>query len=173
MPYSKNVIRRAEQILGYGITSIAGERTYPVIDGVVYADLFSEADPIVITGYTGTIKKAFNGRLNGLEYYNELILDTRHKKLKEVTVDLFWGNACFDQEITDLLDWLTENPSTESLDSAGVSNVKIEDFSQSTRTASEKSEDINIILNEGFGYYIRRPFIIDVAREQRDAARYF
>lgn len=173
MKYAKSVIRRAEQILGYGITCIAGERTYPVIDGVVYMDLFNDSD-FTIDGYTGTIKKAFNGRINGVEYYNQIYLDTRYcKKLKEVTLDLDWGSQCFNEEITGLLDWLTENTGGDLLDDAGISSKKIEDFSVSYRDADEKSVDLSIILNEGFGYYIRKPFIIDVAREQKDGSRYF
>lgn len=40
MSHSKNTIRRAEQILGYGIGERQGKREYPVIDGVIYTDLF-------------------------------------------------------------------------------------------------------------------------------------
>lgn len=170
MAYPKSVIRRAEQILGYGITSIAGERTYPVSYGTVYTDLFTDSDDIVIHGYTGTIVKSFNGKRNGVEYYNQIEL---HKtKLKEVTLDLDWGNNCFNKEIDALLEWLDDN-STGSLDDVGVSSKKIEDFSVSFRDASEKSADLNSSLVETFGFYIRRPLLIDVAKEQKDAARYF
>lgn len=173
MGYAKSVIRRAEQILGYGITGVGGERTYPVIDGVVYMDLFNDSD-FTINGYNGTIKKAFNGRVNGVEYFNQLFLDTRYcKKLKEITIDLDWGSQCFDTEISGLLDWLTENTGADMLDDTGISSKKIEDFSVSYRDAEEKSLDLNLILNEGFGYYIRRPFIVDVAKEQKDASGYF
>ena len=171
MKYPAPVQRRAEQILGYSFNSVGGERMYPVIDGVVYTDLFEETDTITIEGYTGKIKKAFNGRSNGVEYYNQLILDKC--RLKEVTLDLSWGSACFNKDIDGLLAWLNDNPATDSLDNAGVASKKIEDFSVTHRTASDTSVDINIILNEGYGFYIRKLFIIDVAKEQKDSARYF
>ena len=172
MAYPKSVIRRAEQILGYCITSVAGVRTYPVIDGIVYADLFSDSDPITIEGYTGTIKKSFNGRSNGMEYYNQLDLGSSCH-LKEVTLDLYWGSECFYTDIDGLLLWLQVNTPADSLDDAGVKSKKIEDFSVSYSTAAEKQDDINIILHDGFGFYVRRPLIIGVAQEQGDGSRYF
>lgn len=171
MGYPKSVIRRAEQILGYGITETPGERVYPVIDGVVYTDLF-QGDVEAIVGYTGTIRKSFNGRSNGVEYYNQIDLVARCH-LKEVTLDLDWGSECFNKEIDGLLEWLSENSAADNLDEAGVKSKKIEDFSVTKGTAEEKSNDISIILNEGFGFYIRRPLLIDVAREQKDGSRYF
>ena len=168
--YPKSVIRRAEQILGYGITELEGERTYPIIDCIVYADVFTDQE-VVIEGYTGTVVKAFNGKRNASEYWNELHLSKC--RLKEVTLDLSWGDECFNEEIKGLLDWLVENGATDSLDSAGVKTKKIEDFSATYATAEETVVDINAILHDGFGYYIRRPFIIDVAREQKDGSRYF
>lgn len=167
--YSNSVIRRAEQILGYGISSTAGTRTFPVVDGVVYADLFT--GDATIEDFTGTITKTFNGRRNALTYWNELRVVSCH--LKEVTVTATWGSADFMTDIDGLLAWLDENPSTENFDEAGVASKKIEDFSVSFRTAEEKQLDLNTILHEGFGYYIRRPFIIDVAKEQRHGYRYF
>lgn len=169
MAYKKSVIRRAEQILGYGISSMAGERTYPVSEGTVYTDLFSDAD-IVIPGYTGTIVKSFNGKRNGVEYFNQIQLDKC--KLKEVSLDLDWGSQCFYTEIDGLLEWLDES-GTDSLDDVGVASKKIEDFSVSFRDSSEKASDLSSSLYDTFGFYIRRPFIIDVAKEQKDAARYF
>lgn len=173
MQYSKSVIRRAEQILGYGITDIAGVRTHPVVDGVVYADLFSDTS-VEVPGYTGSISKAFNGRSNGIEYYNEIHLDqSKCKKLKQVTLDLDWGSQCFFSEVKELLDWLQENSAADGLDNAGVESKKIEDFNVRYRDVSDKSADLNATLYDGFGFYIRRPLIIDVAKEQKDGSRYF
>lgn len=169
MPYTKSVIRRAEQILGYGITDTTGTRTFPVIDGVVYADLFT--GDATIEGFTGTITKTFNGRRNAMTYWNELRVVSCH--LKEVTVTATWGSEEFMTDIDGLLAWLDENPAAENLDTAGVKTKKMEDFSATYGTAEETNADINTILHDGFGYYIRRPFIIDVAREQKDASRYF
>ena len=169
MAYPNAVIRRAEQILGYGITDTPGARTYPVIDGVVYTDLF--VGDATITGYTGTITKAFNSRSNAMTYWNELRIDGC--TLKEVTLTLTWGSTAFLADIDGLLAWLETNSTTDNLDEAGVKSKKIEDFSVTKGTAEETSADINLILNEGFGYYIRRILLLDVAKEQKDASRYF
>lgn len=168
--YPNSVIRRAEQILGYGITSKSGPRTYPVIDGTVYADVFT--GEATIEDYTGTIRTSFNGRSNGMEYYNQLYLGS-HCHLTEVTLDLDWGSSCFMTDIDGLLAWLNTNSPTDNLENAGVSSKKIEDFSVSFRTASDASQDVSIILNEGYGFYIRRPLIIEVAKEQRYDHRHF
>lgn len=169
MPYPNSVIRRAEQILGYGITDTAGERVYAVSDGVVYTDLFT--GDVTIEGYTGTIKKAFNGRVNGMTYFNQLILDTCH--LEEVTLTLTWGSEQFMTDIDGLLAWLNENSTADNLDEVSIKSKKIEDFSVTKASAEEARDNASIILNEGYGFYIRRSFIIDVAKEQRDASRYF
>lgn len=167
--YSNSVIRRAEQILGYGISTTAGTRTFPVIDGVVYADLFT--GDATIEDFTGTITKTFNGRRNALTYWNELRVVSCH--LKEVTVTATWGSTDFMTDIDGLLAWLDENPAVDNLDFAGTKSLKIEDYAETLGTVEETVSDINTILHEGFGYYIRRPFIIDVAREQKDGSRYF
>lgn len=169
MPYNTSVIRRAEQILGYGITNTTGERTFPVIDGVVYTDLFTGIP--TIPDYTGTIVRKFNGRRNNLVYWNELYLENCN--LEEVTLNLAWGSDDFDTDIDGLLLWLSENDTSSSLDEAGVKSKKIEDFSVTKGSAEETVADINIILNEGYRYYIRRPIILDVSSEHRYDYRHF
>lgn len=170
MAYSNNVIRQAEGILGYGISDTAGERTYSVIDNVVYTDVFT--GEVIIDGYTGTIKKAFNGHVNAIEYYNELILDDT-TCLDEVAVTLTWGSDTFMQDIDGLLTWLDDNDQTDLLDNAGVSTKKIEDFSVTFRDADGATDDMMTALNRSYGYYIRKPLIISVASEQRYDHRYF
>jgi hypothetical protein len=170
MAYSKSIIRRAEQILGYGITNIPGSRQYPVIDGVVYTDLF-EGD-VEIENYSGSFKKAFNGQFNGLEYYNEIHLLSKCKQ-SNLELDLEWGNSCFFKEIKDLLDWLQDNPTSSSLDNASVESKKIEDFTVRFKNSEESQASIRDAINSVWGYYIRKPLIISVAREQRNDWRYF
>lgn len=171
MAYSNSVIRRAEEILGYGITSIPGDRTYTVIDGVIYTDLFT--GPVTIPGYAGGFTRAYNGKVNGLEYYNEIVLHKPNKCQQTVTLDLDWGSECFKNDINDLLEWLEDTPSTDDLDNAGIASKRIEDFSVSYRSGSDTGQDTYDALVRGWGYYIRRPSMVDVAGEQRDAARYF
>lgn len=166
--YSNNVIRRAEQILGYGITTTAGERTYPIIDGVIYTDLFEGNAP---DGYT----KALNGRVNGISYYNELIVNNYHRSTcpKTASLTLTWGSTAFMTDIDELLQWLEDNPAVDSLDNAGVKSKKIEDFSVSYGSDEDKQNDIASVLKSTYGFYIRKPLIISIAPEQRDASRYF
>ena len=168
MSYSKSTIRRAEQILGYGITDIGGVREFTVIDGVINTDLF-EGDP-TITGITD-FKKAFNGRVGGTTYFNQIILTNSCKGTVEI--DAIWGSCDFNDDISGLLEWLEENPATDSLDTAGVKSLKIEDFSQTSGTAEETQADINTILHNGYGFYVRRPVIFDVSSEHRHDHRYF
>ncbi len=84
-----------------------------------------------------------------------------------------WGSDDFDTDIDGLLLWLSENPTTDSLDEAGVKSKKIEDFSVTKGSAEETVADVNIILHEGYGYYIRRPVIFDVSSEHRHDYRHF
>jgi hypothetical protein len=172
MAYPINIIRRAEQILGYGITDVAGVREYSVVDGVIYTDLFDGDVDVEIPNYTGSFKKAFNGKFNGLEYYNEIHLLSKCK-FDTVELELNWGSKCFIKEIEDLLTWLQENTSTDILDSATVESKKIEDFNVRYKNTEEAEASIRDAINAVWGYYIRRPLIISVAREQKNGFRYF
>lgn len=170
MAYPNNIIRRAEQILGYGITDVAGVREYSVVDGVIYTDLFE--GEVTIPGYSGTFKRAFNGKFNGLTYYNEIHLNSKCKT-DTVELELDWGSMAFDAEIDDLLKWLEDNPAADILDAANVESKKIEDFNVRYKNTEEAEASIRDAISAGWGYYIRRPLIIGVAREQRDGWRYF
>jgi len=171
MSYSNNTIRRVEQILGYGIKQAASsDRTYNIVNGVLYTDLFT--GNITITGYDSTYTKAFNGHTNGVTYFNELILDDEHA-CGEVVVTAAWGSEEFNIDIDNLFSWVECKDPTNSLNTAGIASKKIEDFSVSYKSAEEKQNDLMSILNNGFGYYIRKPLIIDVSRKQKDAGRYF
>lgn len=172
MTYSKSIIRRAEQILGYGITDVAGVREYPVVDGVIYTDLFDGDVDVEIPNYTGSFKKAFNGKYNGLEYYNEIHL-TGKCKTDTVELELNWGSKCFIKEIEDLLTWLQDNSAADILDNANVESKKNEDFNVRFKNSEESQASISDAINAGWGYYIRRPLIISVASEQRNDGRYF
>lgn len=171
MPYSSNTLRRAEQILGYGIAGTPAnptEREYAVVDGVAYVDLFSGT--ATVEGQTG-FKTAFNGRVNGMSYFNEIIFANNCKGTVKITAK--WGSDTFMTDIAGLLDWLEDNNPSSSLDSAGVQRKSMEDFDVTYRTSVEKQNDLDIILHDGYGFYIRKPFILDVSKEQKDAGRYF
>lgn len=170
MPYTTTTIKRAEQVLGYGIADTqpsATVREYPVIDGVIYTDLFS--GNATIDGEVQTSVR-FNGK-QGTDYYNEVNYSS--KCSDKVSISANWRSDTFMTEIAPLLDWLEADDPTTVLDSAGVASKKIEDFSVSYRTSSEKKEDLNNAFVDGFGYYIRRPLILDVSEEQRHNERYF
>ena len=94
MSHSINTIRRAEQILGYGIGTGTGAREYPVIDGVIYTDLF-EGDLNVELPFE--YRLAFNGKVGHTTYYNEIIVKSKCKSTVEV--DAVWGSCEFDKEI--------------------------------------------------------------------------
>lgn len=160
-------MRRIEQIVGYGISDIDGERTFTPVDGVLYVDLFEGDIP------EGLGVKSFNGKRNGVEYYNQIELPKNYCKQGDVTLDLDWGSTEYNEEIQGLIDWLEENPTVDNLDDAGVKSKKIEDFSVTKGTAAETQADINTILLDGYGYYIRRPLIVGVSSEQKDGYRYF
>lgn len=162
-------MRRAEQILGYGISDRSGERYYTVVDGVIYTDLF-EGD-VEIPNYTGKFKKAFNGKLNALGYYNEIHLSS--KCTPEVTLDLIWGSRDFYDDIDGLLKWLEDNPAEDMLDEAGVESKKIEDFNVRYKDTEESQASKSNLITANWGYFIRRPLIIGVAREQKNDWRYF
>lgn len=156
-----NVERRAEAILGYGISDKEGARVYRVLDGIIYTDLFEGAVP---TGY----RRGFNGRQD-TDYFNELYVDKRLRG--KVELDLAWGSKTFNLEIKGLLDWLALNAGLDT-SNAGVKSKRIEDFSITNGTAEEQQDDINVAISNEYGFYIRRPLIINVG-EQRDAGRYF
>ena len=158
-------IRRLEQILGYGFSTTVGVREYPVIDGVIYTDVF-ENKPVLPFKH----KLAFNGNVNALDYYNEIIV--LDKCARTVEIDADWGSSKFDSEIKDLADWLEANPSTDSLDNVGTKSIRIKDTSETFATGEELSDNLSRLLEQGYGYYIRRPLIISFG-EQSDAARYF
>lgn len=165
-----NNTRRAEQILGYGINTTqdeAEEREYTCIDGVIYTDLF-EGTPIV--GNFGIFKPAFNGRTHNIDYFNEVILPSNYNGRVKITAK--WGSDKFMSDIDGLLQWLDKDPTT-SLNNAGVSSKKIEDFTVSFRTADETQSGVETILNEGYGFYVRKPLIVTIGSEKPDAGRYF
>ena len=167
MAYSSSTIRRAEQILGYGIGTGTGVREYPVIDGVIYTDLF-EGDLNVELPFE--YKLAFNGKVGHTAYLNEIIVKSKCKS--SVEVDAVWGSCDFNKEIEPLLDWLEANPVTDSLDNAGTKSIRIKDTAETFSTGEEQTQTVNDLLNSGYGYYIRRPMIISFG-ENNDAARYF
>ena len=167
MSYSTNTIRRAEQILGYGIGEFQGAREYPVIDGVIYTDLF-EGDLNVELPFE--YKLAFNGKVGHTSYYNEIIVKSKCKSTVEV--DAVWGSCEFNKEIEPLLDWLEANPVTDSLDNAGTKSIRIKDTAETFNTGEEQTQTVNDLLNSGYGYYIRKPLIISFG-ENKDAAGYF
>ena len=167
MAYSTNTIRRAEQILGYGIGTGTGGREYPVIDGVIYTDLF-EGDLNVELPFK--YKLAFNGKVGHTSYYNEIIVNSKCQK--SVKVDAIWGSTSFNNEIKSLLDWLEANPVTDSLDNAGTKSIRIKDTAETFSTGEEQIQTLNNLINNSYGYYIRKPLIISFG-ENKDAARYF
>lgn len=167
MAYSINTIRRAEQILGYGIGTGTGAREYPVIDGVIYTDLF-EGDLNLELPFE--YKLAFNGKVGHTAYHNEIIVKSKCKSAVEVDAD--WGSAAFNTEIKSLLDWLEDNPVTDSLDNSGTKSIRIKDTAETFNTGEEQNQTVNDLLNGGYGYYIRKPLIISFG-DNKDAAGYF
>ena len=167
MAYSTNTIRRAEQILGYGIGTGTGVREYPVIDGVIYTDLF-EGNLNVELPFK--YKLAFNGKVGHTSYYNEIIPTSKCQK--SVKVDAVWGSTSFNTEIKSLLDWLESNPVTDSLDNAGTKSIRIKDTAETFSTGEEQTQSLNNLINNSYGYYIRKPLIVSFG-ENKDAARYF
>lgn len=167
MSYSKNTIRRAEQILGYGISDGTGTRTFTVIDGIIYTDLF-EGVPTIdgLDDYRVT----FNGHANA-DYSNQIHVYCRDGQEVDITAN--WGSNVFNTEIEELLDWLEANPITDSLDNAGTKSIRIKDTAETFNTGEEQTQTVNDLLNSGYGYYIRRPLIIGISSEKSDAARYF
>jgi len=166
--YSESVIHRAEEILGYSISATTGSRTYRVIDGVVYTDLFTGTP--TITDYTGTVTTRFNDS-QATSYKNEIIIDD--KCLNEVTITATWGNADFNTEIDDLLQWLTDNPFAGAADESGLQSKKIEDFSVTFKSSDEASSSFYDAIRGSWSFYIRNPIIISVTPEQRRDYRYF
>ena len=167
MSHNINTIRRAEQILGYGIGTGTGAREYPVIDGVIYTDLF-EGDLNVELPFE--YKRAFNGKVGHTSYYNEIIVKSNCQSTVEV--DAVWGSCEFNKEIEALLDWLEANPVTDSLDNAGTKSIRIKDTAETFNTGEEQNQTIYDLLNSGYGYYIRKPLIISFG-DNKDAAGYF
>ena len=167
MSYSKSTIRRAEEILGYGFAIDFGSRSYDVIDGVAYVDLFDGTD--VVVGGTRDYKFAFNGKKYGTKYYNEVHVGSC---AKSISITANWGVDCFEDDIKELLDWLAQNPVVDNLEGFGIKSKKIEDFSISVGSVEERNADKENALLEGFGYYIRRPVLFSVSGES-NATRYF
>ena len=154
-----NVQRRVEALLGYGIGAGTGEREYPVLDGVVYTDLFSGTPTVSVSGFT----LAFNGRKYGTAYYNEIIVGD--VKADTVTVNATWGSDEFNDDIDGLIEWATNHK--PEFDAAGITSKKIEDFSVSLADAEKRQDDFSVILNEGYGYYVRKPSVLEINGEQR------
>lgn len=165
--YNQSTIRRAEQILGYGIATGTGVREYPVIDGVVYTDVFEGA--ATVEGLTD-VATGFNGKKNGTVYKNELYITSKCPKTVKVTAA--WGSTALQTELKDLLDWIKDDSVVDSLDTTATKSLRIKDYSETFATASEVSENVNAIVMRGWGFYVRRPLIISFG-EQKDAAGHF
>jgi hypothetical protein len=171
MSYTNETIRRAERILGYGITCKNGSRTYRVIDGTVYADVFEDDEP-TLSGYTGAYVLSFNGQRNGVEYYNQIELTDRCLP-KEVTIDTEWGSDCLNKDLKSLLDWLEANPGADNFDDLGVSSKKVEDFSVNLKSGDDTKSDMKSVIANGWSWYVRSPLIIGVSPERNDDWRHF
>lgn len=164
--YSGHVIKRAEQILGYGIGSVAGDRTYRVIDGIIYTDLFSGTP--TLQGFSGTFKTRFNGK-QGTAYFNEIILDSKCKN--EITITAAWGSNSFLSEINKLLAWIKDDDFVDNVENAGIQSKKIEDFSVTYK--NEEEGGVNTVIDSTWGYYIRKPLIVGISKEHKNDWRYF
>lgn len=171
MTYSNNVIHRVEQILGYGLSNTAGARTYTVIGSIIYADVYT-GNP-TIQGYSGKIRKSFNYNANGVSFFNELMLEDDSMDGKQVEVTATWGSPDLLSELDELLAWLKDTDPTNKMDDAGISTKQIEDFHVVTRNGSLTSEGYKKALIDGFGFYIRKPLIVNISSEQRNDWRYF
>lgn len=167
MSYSTNTIRRAEQILGYGISDGTDTRTFTVIDGIIYTDLF-EGVPTIdgLDDYRVT----FNGHANAA-YSNQIHVYCRDGQEVEITAD--WGSNVFNTEIKELLDWLESNGGMGGVETANVQSKKIEDFTVSYKSTEDAQASQDAALLNVWSYYIRRPLIIGISSEKPDAARYF
>ena len=162
---SKQAKFRTRQTIGYDWRPYPDTRTYPVIDGVVYVDVFMAED-------NNDGKYSFNGDRNA-DYYNQIVLDDCDSKLKTITLELEWGSSQFECDIKPMVDWYDANPASKLLSGAGVKSKKIEDYSVTKGTAEETIDDIQVSMVEAFGYFIRRPLIVSIAGDQKDAGRYF
>jgi hypothetical protein len=169
MAYSDNTLHRAEAILGYGIGSAtAGVRTYRVVDGIIYTDLFT--DKPVIDGYTGTLTTRFNGSQR-TPYFNEIVLNDKCQP--EVSITAAWGNDTFTTEVDDLLKWLEDNPFADIADNSSVQSKKIEDSSTTFKDSDEAGSSFYDAVRGVWSFYIRNPIIISVTPEQRHDYGYF
>lgn len=168
--YPVNILRRAEQILGYGVTETAGERVYTVVGDTIYTDLF-EGVP-TIEGHTGDLTTAFNGNRN-TPYFNEIYVGAAYHDGDQFKVTATWGSSTFMSEIDELMQWLQDTYPIDDVDSSNVESKKIEDFNVKFKNSEEANQSKSSALYAGFGFYIRRPLIIDVSSEQKDAWRYF
>lgn len=171
MQYTPNTIRRAESILRYGIKPSTEERTYTVIDNVVYTDVFDDSE-ITIQGYTGSFRLAFNGVFNGIEYYNEIHLLSKCLP-RAVKIETAWGSKCLIKELEELLDWLKDNTFEDNIDNAGAKSLKIEDFSITGGTPEETQKAQYNALMANYSFYIRNPILIGVSPEWKDDYRHF
>lgn len=151
--------RRLESIVGYGLSDTSGTREFPVIDGVIYTDLFTDTPTVEGFEVTGV---RFNGE-QGSEYNNEIRV-TEQKYLDEtlVTVTASWGSEDFEVDAQGLIDYIDSNGSGE----AGVRSKKIEDFSVTVASGQETINDFWSYVNLNWGFLIRRAMIIDVAPER-------
>jgi len=141
---------------------IEGTRQFPLIDGVIYADLFTgDVDSITIEGFEITGLR-FNG-MQGMEYNNEILVKEKHCKDETlVDVEATWGNVEFETDAQDLIDYIASGATGE----VGVRNKKIEDFSVTVASGAESVIDFWSYVNLNWGFLIRRPLIIDVAPER-------
>lgn len=167
--YTDDTLREASSILGYGINyeaTTATEREYPVIDGVVYTDVFTGTATVDGVEFT----PEFNGNKYDTAYYNELHIKGKCKSTVKVTAK--WGSNTLIGDLTNLLDWLTNNQFGDRVDGAVTKSIRIKDTAESFATGDERNDSIDETIRRSFGYYIRRPMIISFG-ENKDAARYF
>lgn len=154
--------RRLESVVGYGLSDTSGVRQFPVIDGVIYTDLFSgDATTVTVDGFEVTGVR-FNG-IQGSEYNNEIrVKEQKCKDETLVDVDASWGDIEFEADAEGLIDYIGAN----GTGSAGIRSKKIEDFSVTVASGEETINDFWSFVNLNWGFLIRRPFIIDVAPER-------
>lgn len=170
MSYSNSTIKRAEQILGYGLSDDAGKRYFTVIGNKIYTDVYTST--ATVPNYSGTVREAFNGDRNS-DYYNEIILDDDCLDGQEVELNLTWGSSTLKSELDSLLAWIDDDDPTDALDNSDIKSKKIEDFSVSLTDSDESIKRKDNALLSGYSYYIRRPFILNISAEHTDDYRYF
>lgn len=144
-----SVRNRLSALLGYGLSDLAGERTFCAFGGVIYTDVF--------TGDTDLGTALFNGR-QGTVYKNEIKLDTPQHG--PIIIDLDWGSTDLETELSDLVKVISDYNSA-------VSSKSIEDFS-----ISYGGKSLADIVSNDYGFYVRQG-VVEPAQEQRRDWLYF